>query len=182
MAGVVAKTYGHALFSLALEENSVKELSEEADTVLEVLKDNPELFGFYGNPQISSEEKAAFTENCFKGRVSDHMTGFLLSVSANGRVKELPAILKEFRSEVREYYRIGVAYITTPSELGEGLKQQLLKRLLETTRYESFELYYTVDASLIGGIRIRIGDRVVDSSIETELHRMTKNLLMTQIG
>lgn len=181
MAGIVSKTYGHALFSLGEEEGCLPELREEAETVSEVLRETPEIFGFYDNPQISSEEKAAFTETCFQGKVSDNMTGFLLSVVANGREKELPAILEEFRSEVLEYYKIGVCYVTTPNELSGELKQQVEKRLLETTTYKSFEMHYSIDAGLIGGMKIQIGDRVVDSSIRTQLNRMTKELLKTQI-
>ncbi len=181
MAGLVSRTYGHALFSLAEDEFCIREIAEEAEVISEVLKENPDVFRFYDNPQISSAEKAAFTETCFKNKVSSKMTGFLLSVVANGRQKELPAILEEFRSEVREYYKIGVAYVTTPMELSEEWKKKVQQRLLDTTSYESFEMHYEIDKSLIGGMRVRIGDRVMDSSIKTQLGRMTKELQQVQI-
>ena len=49
-----------------------------------------------------------------------------------------------------------------------------MQRLLQTTKYESFEMNYQVDASLIGGMVIRIGDRVVDTSIKTKLYELSK--------
>ena len=57
-----------------------------------------------------------------------------------------------------------------------------MQRLLQTTKYESFEMNYQVDASLIGGMVIRVGDRVVDSSIRTKLEDMKKQLLNIQLG
>jgi len=56
------------------------------------------------------------------------------------------------------------------------------KRLLETTKYVKFEMHYDVDSELIGGMVIRVGDRVVDSSIRTKLEDMKKQLLNIQLG
>ena len=56
------------------------------------------------------------------------------------------------------------------------------ERLLETSGYKVMEMHYRVDASLIAGMKIRIGDRVVDSSIRTKLDGLTKQLLQIQLG
>ena len=55
------------------------------------------------------------------------------------------------------------------------------KRLLDTTDYEQIECNYTVDPILIGGMIIRIGDRVVDSSIRTKLDKMERELMAIQL-
>ena len=60
-------------------------------------------------------------------------------------------------------------------------KEEVQKRLLETTSYESIQTEYQVDASLIGGIVIQIGDRVVDGSIRTQLGNMAKELSKIQL-
>ena len=57
----------------------------------------------------------------------------------------------------------------------------MVTRLEETTKYESFEMNYQVDAALIGGMVIRIGDRVVDSSIKTKLYEMSRELRNIQV-
>ena len=58
----------------------------------------------------------------------------------------------------------------------EEQKQQIEKKLLSTTDYTAFEMDYQTDPSLIGGIIIRIGDRVVDGSVRTKLERMARSL------
>ncbi len=181
MAGVVSSTYGHALFELALEKGQLEAMLEEATVVRKVLEDTPELLSLYNHPKIAMEEKEAFTEECFRGRVSDDMTGFLILTVRNGRQNDIAAILDAYEAEVKEYKRIGIAYITTPRPMPEEQKERLLQRLIETTRYESFEMHYSIDESLIGGIVVRIGDRVMDSSIRTQLASMQKDLLQLQV-
>ena len=66
-------------------------------------------------------------------------------------------------------------------ELSEEQKKAVENRLLKTTRYVEFEMHYKVDAALIGGMEIRIGDRVVDSSIRTKLQNLTRELSKIQL-
>ena len=71
--------------------------------------------------------------------------------------------------------------MTTAVPLKDSQCKEVEKKLLDTTRYKSMEISYDVDASLIGGMVIRIGDRVVDSSIRTKLSELQKDLLKVQI-
>lgn len=85
-------------------------------------------------------------------------------------------------AKVKEYKKIGVVYVTTAVQLTQSQKDDVEKRLLETTSYTKFEMNYTVDAGLIGGMVIRIGDRVVDSSIKSKLDAMSRELLKIQLA
>ena len=181
MAKLVSKTYGDALFELALEQNAVEELSEEVQAVSEVLKENEELMKLLEHPKIVKEEKLQIVESIFKGRISDNLTGFLLLVVSKDRYGDIYAILDVFMDRVREYKHIGVASVTTAVELKEEQKKAVEDRLLATTKYQSFEMKYAVDAGLIGGMVIRIGDRVVDSSIKHKLELMSRDLMKIQL-
>ena len=70
MAKLVSKTYGDALFELALEENKIDSLQEEVIVVLDVLAENQDLGKLMNHPKIAKEEKTALVEEIFKGRVS----------------------------------------------------------------------------------------------------------------
>lgn len=87
-----------------------------------------------------------------------------------------------FHPEGEGIQKIGAAYVTSAVELGAEQKAALEKRLLETTGYVQFEMHYDVDASLLGGMVIRIGDRVVDSSIKTRLYELKKELSALQLA
>ena len=66
-------------------------------------------------------------------------------------------------------------------EVTDAQKKQIEDRLLETTAYQSFRMHYAVDADLIGGMVIRIGDRVVDSSVRTKISELSRELSKIQL-
>ncbi len=71
--------------------------------------------------------------------------------------------------------------MTSALELSETQKAQVAKKLIQTTKYVEFEMHYDVDAALIGGMVIRIKDRVVDSSIRTKLNHLSRELSKIQL-
>lgn len=182
MAKLAAQTYGESLFELALEEEKLDLFLKEAEFVQQILTENEDLVKLMTHPKISKEEKQNVVENIFKSNISDEITGFLVLVIKKGRFKEIKSILSYFIARVKEYKKIGVAFVTTAVELREEQKQALVKRLIETTEYETMEMNYTVDSSLIGGMIVRIGDRVVDSSIKHKLSNLTRDLLKIQLA
>ena len=176
MAKLIEGSYGEALFELALERNELDSIAEQVDVLAQSFAENPELLKLLNHPKISKEEKISVIENIFKGRFSDNIVGFLVIVTEKDRGAEIEGILNYFKAKVREYKKIGVARVTSAVELSADQKARVEEKLLQQTSYESFEVDYKVDDSLIGGMVIRIGDRVVDSSIRTKLDNMTKNL------
>lgn len=176
MAKLVDKTYGDALFELALEEGQTDTYFEECQSILEILRDNDELMKLLTHPKISKEEKEQVIENVFKGRVSDDITGFLVLILKKDRQTMIPEILKYFIDRVKDYKKIGVAFVTTAVPLDEAMKKSVADKLIATTDYLSFEMNYEVDKDIIGGMIIRIGDRVVDSSIRSKIEAMAKEL------
>lgn len=182
MAKLVSKTYGDALFELALEKDHVSEMKKEVLAVKKIFQENEDLLKLLNHPKLMGEEKIKVVEKVFKGRVSNDMTGFLTIIVAKGRYNEIPAIFAYIEKRIKEYEKIGVASVTAPMELTDAQKKAIVNRLLETTEYESFEVEYTIDQSLIGGLVIRIDDRVVDSSIKTKLANMAKALNQIQLS
>lgn len=176
MAKLVSATYGDALFQVAMEQNTVDALFREAKAVYDALGDNEDLIGFLNHPKIDKTEKVKTIEEIFNRFVSREMTGLLVTVVNKDRSKELMSILEYFLDKVKEYKKIGRAYVTTPMELSDSDKEKVRKRLLDTTDYVEFEMVYAVDKSLIGGMVIRIGDRVVDSSIKHKLSEISRQL------
>ena len=71
--------------------------------------------------------------------------------------------------------------MTTASALSDVQQKEVERKLLETTPYQQMEMHYAIDESLIGGMVIRIGDRVVDSSIKTKLNGLTRQLIKIQL-
>jgi len=181
MAKLASKTYGEALFELAQENNKLGDTKEEVKSIKTALDENIELIKILGHPKIDKEEKLSLVEKIFKGKISDDLCGFLLIMVEKDRYNEIINAFDYFIDKVNEYQKIGVAYVTSAIELSKDKKRQIEQKLISTTEYKSFDIYYTVDKSIIGGLIIRIGDRVVDSSIKTKLDLISKKLNKLQI-
>ena len=182
MAKQVAKIYGEALFDLAVEQQKTDAYLEEVQGLVKVLEENPEFDKLMKHPKISKLEKQEIVENVFGDCVSKEMAGFLKLVVSKERYRDINGIFSYFVDKVKEERKIGVAYVTTAISLDAGKKAQVEQRLLQTTPYKKMEIHYSVDESLIGGMIIRIKDRVVDSSVRTKLLEMKKQLLQIQLG
>ena len=181
MAKLISKTYGDALFTLAVEENKIDELVQEITQLLDVLVKEEEFSKLMNHPRVPVEEKTNLVKEIFTGRVSSELVGFLTLVVAKGRYSSINEILQYFLDSAKEFKGIGVAYVTTPLPLDESQKTAIVDKLLATTKYQEMEMHYAIDQSLIGGMRIRIKDRVVDSSIQTKILKMQQNLMQIQL-
>ena len=181
MAKLVSKTYGDALFALAVEEHMVDQLYEEAQAVAQILRENTELTRLMNHPKIEKEEKIKIITDIFTGKVSEELVGLLRMIVDKGHFEQVDSVFTYFIDEVKEYKNIGTAYVTSAMELSDAQKAAVEKRLLETTKYVKFEMHYDVDSELIGGMVIRIGDRVVDSSVRTKLYDLTRELSKIQL-
>ncbi len=181
MAKLISKTYGEAIFELAVSENRVDALTEEIQAVLKVLEENPKFSDIMKHPKIMKEEKLQVIETVFKGRVSDELTGFMRLIVEKDRYGQIREIMQYFLDEGKKLKGIGVAYVTSALPLREEQKKQVEAKLLETTAFKEMEMHYQEDESLIGGMVIRIGDRVADSSIRTKLSHLEQQLLKIQL-
>lgn len=181
MAKLVSKVYGDALFSLALEENRLDEVWEEVKLLSSALQENKEFTNMMTHPDMTQEKGLALLEEAFGGKLSDVMMGFFQVLVKKGRFSEILSVLDYFQKEAKEYKKIGVVYVTTPTGLTEEQKSGIVERLTQISGYQSLEMNYVVDPSLLGGIRIRIGDRVVDNSIQTKLEEMTRSLSKVRV-
>ena len=182
MAKLISGTYGEALFELAKEVDKLELLGEQIAVVREIFAENEELLKLLNHPKVTKEEKIQVIENIFKGRFEDEVVGFLVIIVEKGRYNEIDSILTYFINKVKEDQKICVAKVVSAIELSAEQKAKLEAKLLSQTDYEKFEMCYEIDTALIGGMIIRIGDRVVDSSVKSKLDRMARDMAKIQLG
>ena len=181
MAKLISSTYADALFDLAIEKNKTEDWQKAVETIKGILCENPEFGKLMAHPQVDKEEKLSLASEAFENKVDPEIVGLIRIVIEKDRYSEIDSIFEAFIAKVKDYNGVGVAYVSTAKELSESQKDAVVAKLIETTEYKSMEMHYSVDESLIGGMVIRIGDRVVDSSIRTRLDTMTRQLMKTQV-
>lgn len=172
MAGRVSMLYGNALFELAVEEDNLEKMRREAELLRRIFLENEALGQMLCAPQMSRDLKMTVIGNIFQEKCSPMMMRFLTLLVDKGRVGETAAILDYFIQKAREKEKIGTAQVISAVKLTEKMKKAIEDRLLALTVYENLEMICQTDESLIGGLVIRIGDRVADLSVKTKLENM----------
>ena len=181
MAKLISKTYGEALFELALEEGKTDLILEEVSIIRDIFTDNPEYLKLLTHPKITVEEKLKSVREVFSEKTDRAVLGFLELIISKQRADSMIEILDYFLDKIKAFKGIGVCYVTTPMALSEDKKEVICKKLLATTSFKKMEMHYNIEPALLGGMQIRIGDKVVDSSIQTKLKRLEKDLQKLQI-
>ncbi len=169
------------MFAVALESNRMDEFFEAVKVVADILSTNDEFGKLMNHPKIIKEDKVKIVEEAFSNKIPKEIIGIMTLLITKGRANEMLSVFEYFIELVKEEKKIGRADVVTAVELSADQKAKVQQKLLDTTEYKTFEMNYSVDTSLIGGMVIRIGDRVVDSSIKTKLFELTRELRKVQI-
>lgn len=178
---VVAKRYGTALFEVGKETGNLRELYDEAGQLTNLFRENDQFLPLLMNPQLTREQVQEIIHSVFDGRISVQMENLILVLVDKRRQKDIEGILTYFQNLCKEEYHIGVVYITAPMPVSGVQKQRLESDILKETHYTKLEMHYVIDPSIIGGLIIRIGDRVVDTSVRTKLDKLTNELMKIQL-
>ena len=142
----------------------------------QILSENPTFVKTICHPEITKQDQIKLLDDAFKGKVSDEVMGFFHVLADKKRLKELDAVLEYFDRSAKEYKKIGVVYVTVPMELTKAQQDKIRERILEVSSYETLEMHVETDASLLGGMVIRIGDEILDNSIRSKMEHMARKI------
>ena len=176
MAEIIAKRYGNALFDLAIENNEIETIEKELKTLEKVLESENNLITVLNSSQISQKEKSELINNIFNNDISETLLGLINIVIKKGRQKNLTEIIKYSIEKINEYRGNLKVCVTSVKPLTEDKKNKIINKLSKITK-KNIILEEIVDKSLIGGLIIKIGDRVIDNSVKGKLNSMRKQLL-----
>ena len=177
MAKQVRTVYGSALFAAALDSGRLSEVREQAEVIITALSENPEFLRLLTHPEITLTEKHEMVDAVFMGTADTLIHGTIVALLEKEHGLEIGNVLERFVDLALEEEKIGVAYVSSAVALTEDQKERIRRKLLDTTSYTDMRVNYEVDPSLIGGLVIRLGDRVVDSSLSSQLDSLKHSLL-----
>lgn len=177
----VDRLYGGALVEMADEAGALDSMAEEVAGLGELLAQSPELEKLLASQVLSAKDRAASIERIFKGKVSDLLFRFLLVVNKKNRLADLPGILRAFGKGFAEKRGVIEVDIHTadalPADKLAGIAQGIGKALNRQVVPSAH-----VEPHLIGGLKLRIGDQLIDGSVATQLRLMTNRIVAAGRG
>ncbi len=170
----LALTYAKSLFELAEAKGgreTIEATLDELENILELARANPRFAEFLSSRALPAGDRARSLDAIFAGRISDLTRKFLRVLNEKGRLGYLVPIVGGFDQVVQaKFGRVEVDVFTaepmSPDEfrgVSEALGRALGKEIVA---------HPYVDASMIGGVKLRIGDQLVDGSVATRLRKM----------
>lgn len=164
--------YAKSVFDLAVEKGMTMVVNKDMDLIRQTCKDNAELLSFLKSPIIPSEKKQQVLEAIFAGQFQSELTPLLIAaIVRKNREMYLYYIATAFIKLYDAKFNISRGLLTTAEALTpEALDS--IKSVIEEKTGNTFFLEEKVDAELIGGFILKIGDQLFDGSVSTALRKL----------
>lgn len=174
----LAKVYAHSVFELADSSSEVnpEDLLGEIEDLLEIARNDPKFSELLASRLIDTGKRDAALVRILDGKVSTLTLNFLRQLNAKDRLGHIVAIAGALDELVQARYgRIEVDVFTATPISPDGL--DAVKHKLSESLGKEVILHPYTDATMLGGIKIRMGDRLIDASVRAELSKMREALI-----
>jgi F-type H+-transporting ATPase subunit delta len=172
----LGEVYAAALTELALQHQKLDAVARQADGLRELIGQNPDFRRLIANPILDRGQRTGMLQRLFEGRLDDLLYRFLQTVNRKDRLAALPSILAAFDQQVAEHRN----QLTVRAHVARPLDDATAGRVadgLGAALGKTVTLQQTLDPSLIGGLRLRIGDQLLDASVASQLERYKRQLI-----
>ncbi len=173
--------YARSLYELAQDaggRDKIVEIADEIEQVCELARGNRGFREFLGSPIIDRGRRADALRGIFRERVTDLMLRYMLVLNDRGRLGHLEAIGNAYDQLVHEAFGRVEVDLFTPAPL-EPAQLDAIKQRIGTALGKEPVVYAYTDPSMIGGLKLRIGDQLIDGSVAARLRRMRQRFLTT---
>jgi F-type H+-transporting ATPase subunit delta len=172
----IARRYAQALFHTARKDGTIERVETDLETVDALIRTQPNLPRILRAPTIGRTQKKELVRRLFESQISGLTLRFLFLLIDKRREAVLPQVNQEFRSLSYAARKILPVTATVATRLVPEERARLTETLSRRTG-KTVELSEELDASLIGGIVLRLGDTIIDGSIAGQLRRLRQQLL-----
>lgn len=178
MAEIVSERYALSLYEVAKAENKAAALLEELEAVVQVFADNPDLMKVLKTPSIGFPEKKDTLDKVFSGRIDAYLLNFLMLITEKRRIGLLPEMAEAYKQQY--YFEEGICEVraVTAAPMSAELTEKLKEKMCSVTG-KKVVLKTKVDASILGGIVVKVDNKQIDTSVRTRLQELAQQLTQT---
>ncbi|MGG1556772.1 F0F1 ATP synthase subunit delta [Geobacillus thermoleovorans] len=173
---VIAKRYASALFQIALEQQQLDRIEEDVRAVRQALAENGEFLSLLSYPKLSLDQKKALIREAFAG-VSTPVQNTLLLLLERHRFGLVPELAEQFLALVDDVRGIAKAVAYSARPLTDEELRALSDVFAQKVGKQTLEIENIIDPELIGGVKLRIGNRIYDGSVSGQLERIRRQLI-----
>ncbi|MDQ0232120.1 F0F1 ATP synthase subunit delta [Metabacillus malikii] len=177
---LIAKRYAVALFQLAQEQNQVDKIESDLLVVKEVFAANKELFNVFNHPKVSADTKKSILKDSFSA-LSEQVVNTLYLLVDRHRIANINEIVSYFVEIANEARGTEDAIVYSVRPLTDVELSAISTSFAKKIGKVSLRLQNIVDKNLLGGVKLRIGNRIYDGSISGKLERIERQLVANRL-
>ncbi|WP_347548405.1 F0F1 ATP synthase subunit delta [Pseudalkalibacillus hwajinpoensis] len=174
---VIAKRYAGALFDIARENDNVEQIKNELMVVKDVFHQTPDLMNVFEHPKFTTAEKKNIIQTSFGSSLSTHVMNTLLTLIERKRMAIVFDLVNQFERFAYEQQQTAAAKVYSVKPLTEEEQMKVSAVFAKRVGKTTLRIENVIDPTLIGGIKVRIGNRIFDGSISGKLKRMERELV-----
>ncbi|WP_096437603.1 F0F1 ATP synthase subunit delta [Alteribacter populi] len=178
----LAFRYANALYDLAKERGQLEPIGEELQVVKDVFEETNLLDEVFRHPSITSENKKALLKESFQNKVSSEVMNLLFLLIDKKRIEYVASIADEYKRLSYESSGVAEATVYTAKALTEDEKQAIANTFAKQTNKGRLLIDEVTDPEILGGFKIRVGDRVYDASVANQLQRIHKRMMYGNVS
>lgn len=177
----VARRYAEAFFSIAKEAGKVDEYQIELEKVVDTIETTENLQDYLAHLLIPANDKKNVVGKIFAGNISQVTLNFVQMIIDKRRELYIAIILEEYKDMADEARNIMKAELISAQEVPEEEVVSLAEKL-SVSSGKKIQLQQVVDPSLIGGVKIRMGDKIIDATVAKKLQMLKEKLKQVKIS
>jgi F-type H+-transporting ATPase subunit delta len=170
----IAEVYSRALFQAAMENEVLDRVHDELGQFADALDEDRNLQVFLFSPYFSSEEKKDGVRRIVSD-ADERLVNFLELLAERHRMPVLFRVRRSFDAMWAEENRLLPVTVTSAVELDQGLVEDIGRRIGEQTR-RRVELSSSVDPDVLGGLKVQVGNMVLDATVRNRLEQLRKQV------
>jgi F-type H+-transporting ATPase subunit delta len=170
----IGQVYSRALFEAAMENGELDEIQQQLAAWTDALGENKNLQTFFFSPRFSTPEKKEAIRRIITGG-NEHFVNFLELLAERHRLPATFRIRRAFDELWREEHKVLPVEVTSAVELDDRLVRSIGERIEERTG-RRIELTTRIDPDIIGGLVLRVGNKVLDASVHGRLERLRRQI------
>jgi F-type H+-transporting ATPase subunit delta len=179
-ASPTAVAYAQSLLELANESKSAPSIGQELQGIGQIIREQPTFRLYLADPSISAVERREALDRIFRGNVSPLVLNFLGVVNDHNRLGLLEQIIDAYDDLLDEQLGKVEVDVYVAQKLPPEQLEQVRKRVSAALKKDAVVHQY-VDDSVIGGLILRVGDKLIDASARSQLQAMKQKLMSAPI-
>ena len=169
----ISVPYAEALLELAQNSNLISEVEQDLSFISTFLSSSKDLKLFLANPLINALDKKNLLNELFKGKINNFILNFLLVLINRRRITLLNEIINKYMELSYKLDALTIAELSTAVAFTENQQNNLVQKIKTMTNSKNVKLVVKINPNLIGGFIVKIGSKVIDTSLSGKLKQMS---------